>query len=196
MICRIPWSSKPTARSLSWIVPADSGRVFGQLARRNRPLPVPGSVSGAVVWSVSQSVDKLLIERHSTQKLCVRVDSIHAPVGDGDHGGDHLVLAAGRAGPATSGRRRSRRRDTGLGYQTMGGHDFSGASLRRHERASRIPLDTTTFWASMACVSRSSASDIGIVRIQVIKKLLSFVPGFTVKFGGPDNLKENSGVSQ
>src|SRR5215469_2943380 len=36
----------------------------------------------------------MLIECHSTQKLCVRFDSIKTPVGDRYHGGDHFVLAS------------------------------------------------------------------------------------------------------
>ena len=42
-----------------------------------------------------QRRDQRVIQRHPTQKLCVRGDSIPAPVGDGHHRGDHLVLAAG-----------------------------------------------------------------------------------------------------
>ena len=41
-----------------------------------------------------QRFHQFLIERDSTQKLCVRFDSIHAPVRHRNHGGDHLVLAA------------------------------------------------------------------------------------------------------
>jgi len=36
---------------------------------------------------------EVLVQCHPTQKLCVRLDSINASVGDRDHGGDHLVLA-------------------------------------------------------------------------------------------------------
>jgi hypothetical protein len=35
-----------------------------------------------------------IVEAGATQKLCVGFDSIEAPVGDGDHGGDHFVLVA------------------------------------------------------------------------------------------------------
>lgn len=38
---------------------------------------------------------QLSVQRYSTQKLCVRVNSIHAPVGDRYHSGDHFVLATG-----------------------------------------------------------------------------------------------------
>ena len=41
-----------------------------------------------------QGGDELIIKGHLTQKLCVRFRSVEAVVGDGDHGGDHLVLSA------------------------------------------------------------------------------------------------------
>jgi hypothetical protein len=41
-----------------------------------------------------QRFDQILIQRDPTQKLCVRFDSIDAPVRDRNHGGDHFVLAA------------------------------------------------------------------------------------------------------
>jgi hypothetical protein len=52
---------------------------------RNRRLPVVSPQHG----------DKFFIQTRSTQKLCVRFDSIKAPVRNRDHGCDHLVLAAG-----------------------------------------------------------------------------------------------------
>ena len=54
--------------------------------------------SGGVI--AFQRLDQFFIKRDATQKLCVGFDSIHAPVGHRDHGGDHLVMAAlsGRSG--------------------------------------------------------------------------------------------------
>ena len=51
-----------------------------------------GDRRGSVV--VLQGLDQLFIQRDATQKLCVRLDSILAAVGDRDHRRDHLVLAA------------------------------------------------------------------------------------------------------
>jgi hypothetical protein len=48
--------------------------------------------SGGVI--LLQRLHQFLIQCHSTQKLCVRLDSIVAPVGYGHHGGDHLVLSS------------------------------------------------------------------------------------------------------
>jgi hypothetical protein len=42
-----------------------------------------------------QRVDQCFVQRYATQKLCVGLDSIDAPVGDGNHRRDHFVLAAG-----------------------------------------------------------------------------------------------------
>ena len=46
--------------------------------------------SGGVV--LLERLNQLFIQGHATQKLCVSADSINAPVGHRDHGGDHLVL--------------------------------------------------------------------------------------------------------
>jgi hypothetical protein len=43
---------------------------------------------------VLQGLDQFFVQRDATQKLCVGLDSIHAPVGHRDHGGDHFVVAA------------------------------------------------------------------------------------------------------
>jgi hypothetical protein len=51
-----------------------------------------GNRSDRVV--VLQGLDQFFIKRDSTQKLCVRLDSVMAPVGHRYHRGDHLVLAA------------------------------------------------------------------------------------------------------
>lgn len=40
--------------------------------------------------------NQLLIQGHSTQKLCVGIDSINTPIGDRNHGSDHLVLPAAK----------------------------------------------------------------------------------------------------
>ena len=53
---------------------------------------LPGYGSGGVV--LFQRLNQCFIQGYPTQKLCVRVDSIDAAVGDGNHGGDHFVLAA------------------------------------------------------------------------------------------------------
>jgi len=39
-----------------------------------------------------QRLHQLPVQRHPTQKLCVRLDSIHAPVGHRDHGRNHFML--------------------------------------------------------------------------------------------------------
>jgi hypothetical protein len=49
-----------------------------------------------------QRCDKIFTQTSPTQKLCVRFDSIKASVRNGDHRGDHLVLAAMRGRSATS----------------------------------------------------------------------------------------------
>jgi hypothetical protein len=41
-----------------------------------------------------QRPNEFFIQGDSTQKLCVRLDSINAPVGDRHHGGDNLVLTS------------------------------------------------------------------------------------------------------
>src|SRR5271165_4399578 len=43
---------------------------------------------------LTQRLDKIVIQGDPTQKLCVRDNSVMALVGQGDHGGDHLVLPA------------------------------------------------------------------------------------------------------
>ena len=42
---------------------------------------------------VAQLRNEGFVQRDATQKLCVRLDSIKAAVGDRHHGGDHFVLA-------------------------------------------------------------------------------------------------------
>ena len=73
------------------IVFPDFGRVFRELhdiiehdafLRRN-------GRGGVVAF---QGRDQFFIEGDATQKLCVRLDSINAPVGHGNHGRDHLVM--------------------------------------------------------------------------------------------------------
>jgi hypothetical protein len=39
-----------------------------------------------------QRSHQIAIKGHATQKLCVRLNSIVAPVGYRNHGGNHLVL--------------------------------------------------------------------------------------------------------
>jgi hypothetical protein len=48
---------------------------------------------GAVVFF--EGADEILIQSYSTQKLCVRFDSIMTAVQNGDDRGDHFVLTAG-----------------------------------------------------------------------------------------------------
>jgi hypothetical protein len=42
-----------------------------------------------------QRSNQRFVKRYPTQKLCVGLDSIDAPIGDGNHSSDHFVLAAG-----------------------------------------------------------------------------------------------------
>jgi hypothetical protein len=75
------------------IIFPDFGSVFGKFDHvvQHRAL-FPGDGSGRVV--PLQRFNQCFIQRYSAQKLCVGVDSIHAPVGDGYHCGDHFVLPA------------------------------------------------------------------------------------------------------
>jgi len=41
-----------------------------------------------------ERLNKFVVQRNATQKLCVGFDSINAPIGDRNHGGDDFVLAA------------------------------------------------------------------------------------------------------
>src|ERR1017187_1555675 len=67
------------------------GSVLGQLDHivHHHPL-LRRDRRGRVV--LFQSLHQFFIQRHSTQKLCVRLDSIHSPVGHRDHGRDHFML--------------------------------------------------------------------------------------------------------
>jgi hypothetical protein len=50
-----------------------------------------GDRRGRVV--LAQRCNQLVIQRDPTQKLCVRVDSVAAAVGERGHGGDHLLVS-------------------------------------------------------------------------------------------------------
>ena len=75
------------------VVLPDFGGVLRQLYDiiEHDPLLVSYRSGGVVLL---QGFDEFFVEGHSTQKLCVGLDSIDAPVGHRDHGSDHLVLAA------------------------------------------------------------------------------------------------------
>src|SRR5207247_6481950 len=57
----------------------------------HRPLLV-GERGPSVI--LLQRFDQRVIQRYPTQKLCVGGDSVSAPVGHGNHRGDHFVLAS------------------------------------------------------------------------------------------------------
>ena len=89
----MPRSSNPTARSRSW----NAGRDLRRIARDlldvlEHDAVLLGDRRRAVVGL--QRLDERFIQRDATQKLCVRLQSILAPVGRRDDRGDHLVLAA------------------------------------------------------------------------------------------------------
>lgn len=100
--------------------------------------------SGLIVHA--QGLDQVFVESDATQKLCVGLNSIKAAIGDGNNGGDHLVLptserefgrhqcAEGREGVMQGGGNQSVRADNGRGT-IMDGKDrgcildgISGAS--------------------------------------------------------------------
>ena len=71
----------------------DAGGVLRQLHDVVEHHPLRVRDGGGLVIA-AQRLDELLIECDPTQKLCVRDNSVMAPVGQRDHGGDHLVLPA------------------------------------------------------------------------------------------------------
>jgi len=67
-------------------------RVFGQLydVIQHRAVLIADR-RGSIIFA--KCLHHFFVQRDSTQKLCVRFDSIVAPVRQRNHGGDHLVLA-------------------------------------------------------------------------------------------------------
>ncbi len=81
--------SRPTPNASA----TDLGCIFRQLHHvvQHHPLLFCDRSSGVVPL---QRLDQPFVQRHPTQKLCVRLNSINAAVSHRDHGRDHLVLAA------------------------------------------------------------------------------------------------------
>jgi hypothetical protein len=72
----------------------DAGRVPRDLLNvLEHPTVLVGERSGSVV--ALQRVHERYVQRDPAQKLCVRVQSILAPVHGRDDGGDHFVLTSG-----------------------------------------------------------------------------------------------------
>jgi len=84
---------KAGSAQLVMIVSLNFGRVFCELHHEIEHDAIARFDGGCCVVAL-QRFDKFRIEGDATQKLCVRFNSIHTPIGDRDHGGDHLVLAA------------------------------------------------------------------------------------------------------
>ena len=112
----------------------DLGGIFGELNDVVEHDTLLGrDRSGGVV--TFQRFDQSFVQRNATQKLCVGIDSIHAPVGDRDHGGDHFVMAAlerqiGGHERTEGGKSMVQR----LGNQGVRGYDFGAAALGRMDR--------------------------------------------------------------
>jgi hypothetical protein len=82
-----------------------------------------------------QSIDQRGVQGYATQKLCVGVDSIDAPIGNRNHGGDHLVLPAlereiRRHQSAEGGKRMPQ----GFGDETVRLDDLRAPTFRRVNR--------------------------------------------------------------
>src|SRR5262245_14323111 len=75
------------------ILSLNAGGVFSQLDHVVKHDSILIADGGSRVVPL-QRIDQLLIQRYSTQKLCVRLDSIDAPVCRGDQRRYHLVLAS------------------------------------------------------------------------------------------------------
>ena len=77
MICRMPWSSKPLRAAVRG-PRVRLCRILSQLHDVIEHRPVARRSARLVV--LLQRRDQLVIQCHPTQKLCVRFDSIVAPV--------------------------------------------------------------------------------------------------------------------